>query len=536
MSEADFELQRLPPPEEKTELARLGIEIREQPISGAATGELPTIIIATLAGVAGGLLGEIGKDIWGLLKSYFLKRYRQLEGDRQRRAPHGGRFLVKRIYVVSRICGVPVVYYFTPTQGNINLDVNKELLLLVEQDIAMLAKGGELTIPEFLGVDLNHLGDGPYLKGFKTLPNILHEILSADDHKLKAYTHAIVAMSFEQMSQPDAAIRHYRITCDALPDDAKLRVNLGAVFARKGDLDSALREYRRALSIDGDTGSFHYNLACFYAYHGHSEAAAAELRVAIEAGFHELELLLNDPDFAPVRDCPEVVEVISAWKGKLNHANIVQTADIGEAADYNCSVTEHVEGKTVADDLMGGVPFGEKDAIEIIIQVAHALAHAHAHGFVHRDVKPKNIVINEQGVPKLVNSATPDIEAALSKAGETHAPPYYTAPEQIRCKTDIDGRTDIYSLGATFYHMATGRVPFAGDDPSEIMRKHLRERLIPPDHINTSLSAGTSRVIEIMMAKRREYRYNNVEELLLDLEALRSGQLPLRVRKRLDIQ
>jgi hypothetical protein len=83
--------------------------------------------------------------------------------------------------------------------------------------------------------------------------------------------------------------------------------------------------------------------------------------------------------------------------------------------------------------------------------------------------------------------------------------------------------------------MVTGRVPFTGDDSAEIMKKHLRDKLIPPDHINTTLTAGASEVIEIMMAKRRDDRYNSVEELLMDLEALREGHPPLQAHKRFDV-
>ena len=151
--------------------------------------------------------------------------------------------------------------------------------------------------------------------------------------------------------------------------------------------------------------------------------------------------------------------------GKLNHPNIVQAIDVGEAGGYHYFVMEYVEGKTIADDLTNGSPFGEKEAIEIVIQVAHALAHAHAHGLVHRDVKPKNIMVimvNTQGVVKLADMGlareTTDIEAAQSEAGKAYGTPYYIAPEQIRGKIDIDGRADIYGLGATFYHMVTGRV------------------------------------------------------------------------------
>lgn len=225
--------------------------------------------------------------------------------------------------------------------------------------------------------------------------------------------------------------------------------------------------------------------------------------------------------------------------GKLNHNNIVQAVDVGEAGGYHYFVMEYVEGKTLHDDLVAGKVFKEDEALDIVIQVAHALQHAHACGLIHRDVKPKNIMINTAGVVKLADMGlareTTDIEAAQTEEGKAYGTPYYIAPEQIRGKIDIDGRADIYGLGATFYHMVTGRVPFMADDPAEVMRKHLREELIPPDHINTKLSAGTSEVIEVMMAKRKEDRYNNVEELLTDLEAVRDGLPPIRAHKRFDV-
>jgi serine/threonine-protein kinase len=225
--------------------------------------------------------------------------------------------------------------------------------------------------------------------------------------------------------------------------------------------------------------------------------------------------------------------------GKLNHNNIVQAYDVGEAGGYHYFVMEYVEGKTIYDDLAAGKIFNEQDALDIIIQVARALKHAHACGLIHRDVKPKNIMINTAGIVKLADMGlareTADIQAAQTEAGKAYGTPYYIAPEQIRGEIDIDGRADIYGLGATFYHMVTGRVPFMADDPADVMRKHLKDRLIPPDHINTTLSAGVSEVIEIMMAKRKEARYGSVEELLIDLEAIRNGQPPLRARKRFDV-
>ena len=225
--------------------------------------------------------------------------------------------------------------------------------------------------------------------------------------------------------------------------------------------------------------------------------------------------------------------------GKLNHNNIVQAFDVGEAGGYHYFVMEYVEGRTLYDDLSAGKIFSEDQALNIITQVARALAHAHACGLIHRDVKPKNIMINTEGVVKLADMGlareTADIEAAKTEAGKAYGTPYYIAPEQIRGELDIDGRADIYGLGATFYHLVTGRVPFMSEDPADVMRKHLREQLIPPDHINTSLSAGVSELIEVMMAKRREDRYSSAEELLTDLDAVREGQPPLRAHKRFDV-
>ncbi len=223
---------------------------------------------------------------------------------------------------------------------------------------------------------------------------------------------------------------------------------------------------------------------------------------------------------------------------RLNHNNIVQAYDVGEAGGYHYFVMEYVEGKTLYDDLSAGKVFEEKEALDIVIQVARALLHAHDRGLMHRDVKPKNIMIDSSGVVKLADMGlareTTDIETAQTEAGKAYGTPYYIAPEQIRGKIDIDHRADIYGLGATFYHLVTGRVPFMADDPTEVMKKHLRDELIPPDHINTALSAGVSEVIEVMMAKRKEDRYNNMQELLTDLEALQAGQPPLRAHKRFD--
>ncbi len=225
---------------------------------------------------------------------------------------------------------------------------------------------------------------------------------------------------------------------------------------------------------------------------------------------------------------------------KMNHNNIVQAIDVGEVGGLYYFVMEYVEGKTLHDDLAKGKIFNEDEAIDLILQLVSALGHAHAMGLVHRDVKPKNIMINKNEIVKLADMGlareTSDIKAAKNEKGKAFGTPYYIAPEQIRGLMDIDGRADIYALGATLFHMVTGRVPFEASTPSEVMKKHLKESLTPPDHINTALTAGISEVVEVMMAKNRDERYRNMEDVMGDLKAVRNGQPPLLARQKFNVE
>ncbi len=223
----------------------------------------------------------------------------------------------------------------------------------------------------------------------------------------------------------------------------------------------------------------------------------------------------------------------------LSHNNIVQAYDVGEHKGVNYFVQEYVEGTTVADILRErGKAFDEAEALEIIIQIARALAHAHSRGFIHRDVKPKNIMLTPEKVAKLADMGlarqVTDADAATAEAGKAFGTPYYIAPEQIRGDPNIDFRADIYSLGATLYQMLTNRVPFDAPQPQQVMQKHLTAPLTPPDHINTRLSSGISETIEVMMAKNPADRYQSTENLLMDLESVREGNPPALARQIVD--
>ncbi|MEM8757215.1 MAG: serine/threonine-protein kinase [Planctomycetota bacterium] len=214
----------------------------------------------------------------------------------------------------------------------------------------------------------------------------------------------------------------------------------------------------------------------------------------------------------------------------LNHPNIVQAFDVGKAGEFHYFVMEFVDGRTVYDDIVKQKRFQETEAVEVIMQVAEALKHAHGKGLIHRDVKPKNVMITNDNVVKLADMglarAVSDKEAAEAEAGKAFGTPYYIAPEQIRGEREIGPPADIYSLGATFYHMVTGAVPFEGKNPSSVMHKHLKAELVPPDHVNPKLSAGVSEVIERMMAKAPRDRYKHCGDLMVDLQAVRNGEQP----------
>ena len=220
---------------------------------------------------------------------------------------------------------------------------------------------------------------------------------------------------------------------------------------------------------------------------------------------------------------------------KLSHNNIVQAIDAGEAGGYSYFIQEFVDGTTAYDLLKErGGPLNENEALRIIIQIAEALAHAHSRGFIHRDVKPKNIMLTKEGVAKLADMGlarhTSDAGAALEEAGKAFGTPYYIAPEQVMGNPNVDFRADIYSLGATFYEMLTGRPPYAAPTPQQVMQKHVSGTLVPPDHVNPALSAGVSEVVEVMLSKRPKDRYDTTEDLLSDLRAV-AGGLPPRIAR-----
>jgi len=215
---------------------------------------------------------------------------------------------------------------------------------------------------------------------------------------------------------------------------------------------------------------------------------------------------------------------------KLQHENIIQGIESGEHDGLYYFVMEYVDGRTLREIHEEEGPFREKRVIDLSRQVTRALKHADEHGLVHRDVKPENIMINQDGVVKLCDlglaKKTKDEAKSVTRTGTSVGTPYYMSPEQASGETDIDIRTDIYSLGATMYLLLSDQVPFDGKTSAEIMTKHLNENLIPPRQVNPDVSMYMDRVVQKMMQKQRGDRYQSPDQLLEDLNRISVGREP----------
>jgi len=212
----------------------------------------------------------------------------------------------------------------------------------------------------------------------------------------------------------------------------------------------------------------------------------------------------------------------------LNHPHIVSGYDLGEEGGYHFFVMEFVEGKSLKGLLAEWGMFAEARVLEVGIQVARALDHAFQRGVIHRDVKPGNILIDEQGNVKLTDMglAKGPADLTLTRDGATVGTPQYISPEQARNPQDVDVRSDLYSLGATLYHMATGQPPFKGDTMAAVITKVLHEVPPAPRDLNPGLSEGLSLVIRKLLAKNLALRYQTPRELLDDLERVQKAMPP----------
>lgn len=198
----------------------------------------------------------------------------------------------------------------------------------------------------------------------------------------------------------------------------------------------------------------------------------------------------------------------------LQHPHILPVYDYGESDGYPYLVMRYVEGQTLNDRLKGQ-PIPLPEASRMISQIASALDYAHAHEVVHRDVKPSNVLIDDQGNCLLSDFGLAKVLLSVSQltaSGAFIGTPTYASPEQCLGR-EAGPRSDIYSLGVILYQMATGRPPFDADTPMAIVIKHVHDPLPMPRSFNPALPEAVERVILKALAKEPQYRYATAGEL-----------------------
>jgi TolB-like protein len=218
----------------------------------------------------------------------------------------------------------------------------------------------------------------------------------------------------------------------------------------------------------------------------------------------------------------------------LNHPNIITIYEIDRASATTFIATEFIEGATLRDR-MAARPMSPGDVLNVAVQIASALAAAHAHGIVHRDIKPDNIIVRNDGIVKILDfglsKLTGDGPGAWTKA-PTQAHPMtasgvvmgtaaYMSPEQARGQ-QVDARSDVFSLGVLLYELLTGHLPFDGSSVYEVVAAILSDQEPPPlSRYSSGTPAELDRIVAKTLRKNREERYQTIKDLLLDLQSLK---------------
>ncbi|HXP36480.1 MAG TPA: protein kinase [Solirubrobacteraceae bacterium] len=225
---------------------------------------------------------------------------------------------------------------------------------------------------------------------------------------------------------------------------------------------------------------------------------------------------------------------------RLNHPHIVTVIDAGEEPSEDSLepgvgtpyiVLEYVEGETLKQLIRAEGPLEITEAIAYAIEIARALGAAHERQIVHRDVKPQNVLIGEEGGAKITDFgiARTLTEEGLTVAGRVLGTTDYVSPEQALGQS-VTGQSDLYSLGIVLYEMLTGQVPFTGETPVAVAMRHVREQVPDVQALRPEVSAATASVVERAVAKDLDYRYHDAGAMIADLEevlaieASRSGQ------------
>jgi serine/threonine protein kinase len=216
--------------------------------------------------------------------------------------------------------------------------------------------------------------------------------------------------------------------------------------------------------------------------------------------------------------------------GKLIHPNVVVTYDAAtdEITGTPFIAMELVDGDPLSERLEKEGRIGWRQAVDWIILLAQALHHAHREGIVHRDIKPANIMLTREGVPKITDFGIAKLSTANhTQTGVIIGTPSFMSPEQLRGEA-LDGRSDLFSLGALLYTLVAGQRPFAGPELAAIATQVLHKNPRPPSEIVADVPAALDGVVARALMKSVEERYSSGDELASDLSAVKQGVTPSR--------
>lgn len=217
----------------------------------------------------------------------------------------------------------------------------------------------------------------------------------------------------------------------------------------------------------------------------------------------------------------------SKAEGMLKHNNIVAVHNVSVKGRIKYMVMEFLYGLTLKSYLTAKrEPLRFEEVVSYTAQILRALSEAHRNGIIHRDIKPQNIMLLENGRIKVMDfgiAKLPDAET-ITVTDKAVGTVYYMSPEQAHGKKNIDTRSDIYSLGAMMYELATGQVPFKGETPIAVLFKHMQEEVVPPRQINPSIPVGLEQIILCAMSKDPANRFQTADEMLGYIKRLQADK------------
>ncbi|HET7429160.1 MAG TPA: Stk1 family PASTA domain-containing Ser/Thr kinase, partial [Gaiellales bacterium] len=208
----------------------------------------------------------------------------------------------------------------------------------------------------------------------------------------------------------------------------------------------------------------------------------------------------------------------------LNHPNIVSIYDRGECDGTYYIAMEYIDGPTLKEEITSRAPLPEAEAVGYAQQVLQALEFAHRRGVIHRDIKPHNMMLTEDGLLKVTDFgiARAANQVEMTEVGSIVGTAQYLSPEQARGQT-VGPQSDIYSLGVVLYEMLTGEVPFTGSSAVEIAMKQVNERPVPPSQKNRLISPAVEAIVMRALAKDPAMRFRSAREMADELERARRG-------------